>query len=104
MDRSKNLPEEEEVSLSGIVRQLAEVLTGEAILGAVDSVKESAEEGARRAIKASVLYVMFMIGMIFLLVGLSSYLQARFVWMEGMGLIVVGVVVILLGFFAKAMK
>ena len=79
-------------------------LTGEALVGTLEKVQDKIDETTKKVIKALTLYVMFVIGVLFLLIGLSNWLDARFLWMDGTGMLAVGAAVILLGFFAKAVR
>ncbi len=92
------------MSFGDTLKNIASYLTGEALIGAVEGIQDRIDETTKKVIKASVLYVIFMIGALFLLVGASQFVQAHWGWTQGLGFVLVGVVLVLLGLFAKAVR
>ena len=92
------------MSWSDTIKNLMKAVTGEAIQGMVDNVKTRIEDVTRKAIKASVIYVLMFIGLVFLLVGLANWLQAYYSWLDGIGFMVVGGAILLLGVIVKALR
>ena len=92
------------MSFAETFKQIASYLTGEALIGAVEGIQDRIDETTRKVIKASVLYVIFVIGALFMLVGLSQFVQAHWGWTQGLGFVLVGGALVLLGFFAKAVR
>ena len=62
------------------------------------------EHATVNAIKASIVFIMMFIGLIFILVGLANYITERFTLGDGMGLIIVGAALIFLGWFARLVR
>ena len=83
---------------------LAKYATGEALIGAAEHVKDTVDETVQRVIKASALFIIFVIGLTFFVVGLAKFLQAYNGWVDGTGFALIGAILIALGFFAKAMR
>lgn len=83
---------------------LAKYVTGEALIGAAEHVKNTVDETVARVIKASALFIIFVIGMTFLVIGAARFLQAYNGWVDGTGYVLVGGVLILLGFIVKALR
>ena len=62
------------------------------------------EKITANAIKASIVFIMVFVGVIFALVGLSQYITVAYNLSEGLGLIIIGVALILLGWFGKLIR
>jgi len=62
----------------------------------IDRAKLGVEEATKRVLKAASIFVLIILGLIFVLVGLANYLDAINNWISGVGLMIVGGVIILL--------
>ncbi|MBN2458917.1 hypothetical protein JXB28_01405 [Candidatus Woesearchaeota archaeon] len=71
----------------------------------IKDVEKKIEIITMKVIKTSILFLMMCVGAIFLLVGLSQYLNSTVPALRhGLGTVVVGAVLIALALFVKAMK
>lgn len=91
------------MSFGETIKTILSYLTGEAV-EAAGKIQDRIEETTRRAIKASILYIVFLLGFLFVLIGLANYLQATNAWTEGTGLLVIGGALLFLGLLVKALK
>lgn len=92
------------MSSSNILKKIFDFLSGDFIPKTISNVEKSIQEGARKAVKSSILAFMFLIGFIFLLVGLAGFLQDKYFAVDGTGLLAVGGGLIALGILVKALK
>lgn len=92
------------MGLKKTLSNLSKFLTGEAMVGAAKALEETVDHTTEKVIKAASLYVIFVIGLLFFLVGLAKFLQAYNVWVDGAGFLVVGTSLILLGFLVKGLR
>lgn len=91
-------------------------LAGEKLYHAVDGIKakvnetiaemeKRVERATVKVIKASILFLMMFVGALFLLIGLSQYLNETVPSLaHGLGTVIVGAVLIVLALFARMMK
>jgi len=70
----------------------------------MDHAERKIEQVTAKAIKASVVFVLVFIGLIFIFVGASQYITEVFSLKEGIGHGIVGLTLLLLGVFAKAIR
>lgn len=71
----------------------------------IENTQERVEQVTKHVIKSLTLLLMFFIGLIFILVGFSQYLEERFVSIsQGMGLLYVGGIMVILAVIVKALK
>ncbi len=70
----------------------------------IDNMEKKIEVVTVKAIKASAVFLLIFVGLIFGLVGLSNYLTEAWQLKDGMGQIIVGAVLLLLGWFAKLVR
>ncbi len=77
---------------------------GEEVDKRIEKAERTVEEATLKAIKTSVIYVLFLIGGLFTLVGVASLLQDVFPLADGVGFVIVGVFVLLLGRFAQLFR
>ena len=92
------------MSLKETLAGLAKYITGEALIGAAETLKDTVDETVARVIKASALFIIFLTGVVFFIIGLARFLQAYNGWIDGTGYAVVGATLVLLGFFVKALR
>ena len=92
------------MSIKKTLANLAKYVTGEALIGAAETLKDTVDETVARVIKASALFIIFLTGLIFFIIGVARFLQAYNGWIDGTGYAVVGAVFILLGFVVKALR
>ena len=94
-------------------KTLGKFLIGEAYLvrqveKGVDKTIHEAEKKIEhltvKAIKASAVFMLILLGLIFSLVGLSNYLTSRYALTDGFGYIYVGLALIFLGWFARLIR
>lgn len=100
----KKQPLKEDMGLKGIFKTLVGYLTGEALLEAAHTIEETVDHTTQKVIKASTLYIIFVIGMLFFLIGLSRFLQAYNGWVDGVGFAVIGASLIFIGIIAKSLR
>ena len=58
----------------------------------------------RKVLKNATLFVMMFIGIVFALIGISEYLAANYGLVDGVGYIIVGLILFLLGWFGEEMR
>lgn len=87
-------------TLAGITKYI----TGEALIGAAEHIQDTVDQTVARVIKASALFIIFVTGLIFFVIGLATFLQAYNNWIDGTGFALVGGTLILLGFVVKALR
>jgi hypothetical protein len=83
---------------------ISKYVTGEAMVGAAKALEETVDHSTEKVIKAASLYVIFVIGLLFFLIGLAKFLQAYNIWVDGTGFAVVGGALILIGFIVKGLR
>lgn len=71
---------------------------------AIERAEKKVEQVTKKALKAATVFIMVLIGLIFILVGLSKYLDVALKLQPGVGLMLVGIVLFLLGLFAKLVR
>ena len=71
----------------------------------IKNVEERVERATIKVIKTSILFLMLIIGMIFVLVGFANYLNETVPGLaHGLGTILIGAILIALALFARMMK
>jgi hypothetical protein len=70
----------------------------------IDHAERTIEEATVKAIKASTVFILIFVGLIFALVGLSKYIGYVFDLDVGVGYLIIGATLLLLGRFAQAIR
>jgi hypothetical protein len=70
----------------------------------MEEAQERVRETTKTVIKATTVFVIIIIGVIYVLNGLGAYLEYVNTWPPGLGPIVVGIVLVILGWFASLMR
>jgi cytochrome bd-type quinol oxidase subunit 2 len=83
-------------SVAGTVQQL--------MTQTMEEAQERVRETTKTVIKATTVFVIIIIGVIYVLNGLGAYLEYVNTWPPGLGPIVVGIVLVILGWFASLMR
>ena len=92
------------MTLKETLKGFAKYLTGEALIGAAETFRDTVDQTVARVIKASALFIIFLTGVVFFIIGLARFLQEYNGWVDGTGYALVGGILILLGFVVKALR
>ncbi|MFC1648512.1 hypothetical protein ACFL1B_03555 [Nanoarchaeota archaeon] len=87
------------VEAKGMIREV-----GKTVDRTLENAEKKIERLTHNALKASMMFVLIFLGLIFALIGLAQFITAHYTFKPGIGYILVGVVLILLGWFAKAVR
>jgi protein-S-isoprenylcysteine O-methyltransferase Ste14 len=98
--------------MAGFLNDIGKFILGEGVSklkAKVDETIKNVEVRIERAtvkvIKTSILFLMMLVGIIFLLVGLAQYLNATVPHLaHGLGTVLVGAILIVLALFVRIMK
>lgn len=96
--------------IKGVVKFIAPMfhaIVGDVKIAAqeiMDMARMRLDEAMRAIVKGAVIFLMLSLGFIFLLVGVSAFMDAVFSLVPGAGLMIIGGALILLGLFAYAMS
>ncbi|MBN2052933.1 hypothetical protein JW756_05490 [Candidatus Woesearchaeota archaeon] len=98
--------------MAGFLKEIGKFILGEGINKLQSKVDETVKKVEQRieiitkkVIKTSILFLMMLIGVIFMLVGLAQYLNAVVPRLaQGLGTILVGAILIVLALFVRVMK
>jgi hypothetical protein len=104
MADSKTVWEAPLVAISDFFKGISSYVTGEAIMGTLDAAQDRVEHITRRVIKTATLWVLFIIGLLFVLWGLGLFLTDFFQWHAGVGLILIGAGLVALMLLVKAFR
>lgn len=89
---------------SGIFKAIGAYVTGEALVEAFEGVEDRIQQTTRKVIKTATLWIIFLVGLLFALWGTGLFLTDYFDWYQGLGLVLIGIIVILLALLIKAFR
>ncbi len=91
-------------TFSDIFKTIGTYFTGEALMDVVDNVQDRVEQTTRKVIKSAALFVLFVVGLLFVLIGLSQWVETNWHFAHGVGLLLVGGIIVFLAFVIKAFR
>ena len=98
--------------MASFFKEIGKFLLGEGITSlkktvdkTIKDVEERIEKATIKVIKTSILFLMMIVGVIFILVGLANYLNENVRALnDGLGTVLIGAILIVLALFVRIMK
>ncbi len=92
------------MSWKDIFTTITKYFTGEILLEAKHMIQDTIDTTTRKVIKASILYLLFALGVLFMLIGTAQFITEYYVFIAGTGYLLVGFVLVFLGLLIKALR